>query len=175
MIEGNKVYLGPVEKRHLDQMLQWRNDKRFRQYYREYRILNSENQMRWWCDKIMDDDSWQFFVIHPKDDVKKIIGTTGLTYIHPINMAAEMAITIGDSEYRGGGYGSDALRALINYGFYELNLNRIWCEVYSNNAAIDFYKHIGFKEEGVLRESYFCDGTYWNSHILSILRSEWNK
>ena len=52
-------------------------------------------------------------------------------------------------------------------------MNRIWCEVYSNNDALQIYKHLGFKEEGVLRQNYYSEGEYWDSHILSMLKEEY--
>ena len=174
MIKGEKVILSQVEEFHLSLLLNWRNNPDFRKYYREYRLLTMTHQKRWWRNKILNDDSWQYFVIKPIDK-DKVIGVTGLTYIHPIYRSAEFAITIGDLSYSGQGYGSDALRTLIKYGFNEINLNRIWCEVFSNNAALEIYKHIGFKAEGIMRETYFYDGKYWDSHILSMLRSEWKK
>ena len=102
-----------------------------------------------------------------------MIGSCGLTYINWVYRTAEFSITIGNKSYRSGGFGSDTLRTLIKYGFEELNLNRIWCEVYSNNAAIDIYKHIGFVEEGILRQNYYNEGRYWDSHIMSMLREEY--
>ena len=77
-------------------------------------------------------------------------------------------------KYRGKGFGSDALRQLCRYGFEYLNLNRIWCEVYSNNASLDMYRHIGFKDEGILRENYYSEGKYWDSHILSMLKRDYD-
>ena len=66
-----------------------------------------------------------------------------------------------------------SLRTLIKYGFEELNMNRIWCEVYSNNDALHIYKHLDFVEEGVLRQNYYAEGKYWDSHILSMLKEEY--
>jgi RimJ/RimL family protein N-acetyltransferase len=102
-----------------------------------------------------------------------IIGSIGLTYIHPIYKSAEFSITIGHKDYRGGGYGSDALRTIIKYGFEQLNLNRIWCEVYSNNDAIDIYRHIGFKDEGILRQTVFKNSEYLDSYVLGMLKSDY--
>ena len=67
------------------------------------------------------------------------------------------------------------MRTLIKYGFEDLNLNRIWCEVYSNNDAIDVYRHIGFKDEGILRQTYFNEGKYWDSHLMGMLREEYEQ
>jgi len=164
MIRGKKVILQVPDKKHLELMLQWRNNPDFRQYYREYRVLNKNQQLKWWKRRVIKDDSWQYFVVSPASEKDKIIGFVGLTYIHPIYKTAE---------YRGKGYGSDALRTVIKYGFEQLNLNRIWCEVYSNNKSVDVYRYLGFKDEGVLRQSVFKNGEYLDSYILSMLKEEY--
>ena len=69
--------------------------------------------------------------------------------------------------------GHCALRTLIKYGFNDLNLNKIWCEVYTNNDALDIYRHIGFRDEGLIRQHYFNEGRYWDSNLLSLLRCEY--
>ena len=65
MIIGKKVKLMGVEEKHLKKLMGWRNNPKFRQYYREYRILTLEDKHKWWKDKILNDDSWQFFVVKP--------------------------------------------------------------------------------------------------------------
>jgi len=175
VIIGKKVILDIPDESHLEKMRSWRNNPEFRQYYREYRVLSKQHQIRWWKEKVLEDDSWQYFVVKPIDDSEKIIGFAGLTYIHPIYRTGEFAITIADSEFQKSGYGSDALRTLIKYGFEELNLNRIWCEVYSNNSALDVYRHIGFKDEGVLRQTVYKNGEYLDSHVLSMLKSDYDE
>jgi hypothetical protein len=174
MLKGKKVTLHLPEEKHLKKMLEWRNDPNLRQFFREYRELSYEHQVKWWKDKALSDDSWQYFVMKPNGE-DKIIGVIGLVYIHPIYKTAEFAISIGDENYRNGGFGSDALRTIIKYGFEELNLNRIWCEVYSNNKAIDVYRHIGFKDEGLLRQTVYKNGQYHDSYILGMLKDEWQK
>ena len=67
------------------------------------------------------------------------------------------------------------LETLIKYGFEELNLNRIWCEVYSNNDSIHLYRKIGFKDEGILRQHVFKNGEYLDSYVLGMLKTEYNE
>lgn len=174
MLRGKKVFLDLVHQEDLALLLSWRNNPEYRQYYREYKELSMEQQLRWYENKILNDDSWQYFTIKNSPS-ENAIGVVGLTSIHPIYKTAEFAITIGDKKYRNGGYGSDALRVLIKYGFEQLNLNRIWCEVYSNNKSIDMYRHIGFKDEGKLRESVFKNNKYLDSYILGMLRIEYEE
>jgi hypothetical protein len=175
MLKGEKIILDSPREEHLEQMLRWRNNPEYIQYYREYRVLNNVQQHMWWKNKILNDQSWQYFVVKPVEEPDKIIGVTGLTYIHPIYKTAEFAITIGDPEYRGSGYGSNALRTVIKYGFEQLNLNRIFGEVYNNNEAVGVYRHIGFKDEGTLRQTVFKNGKYCDSFMLGMLRSDYEE
>ena len=143
-VKGNKVFLSAVEEESTEQLRSWRNDPELRKYFREYREISKAMQKRWYENRVHGD----------KDQVN-------------------FEIYVGDMEYRSGGYGSDALRALIKYGFNDLNLNKIWCEVYTNNDALDIYRHIGFRDEGLIRQHYFNEGKYWDSNLLSLLRCEY--
>ena len=173
MIKGNKVILTKVERENIEQLRQWRNLPELRKYFREHRELNSDNQTRWFESKILNDPHQYNFEIRTHDNI--LIGHCGLYYINWVCRTGEFGIYIGDNNYRSGGYGSDALRTLIKYGFEDLNLNRIWCEVYDNNAALEVYKHIGFIYEGKMRENYYNEGKYWDSHILGMLKSDYNE
>jgi len=171
-IKGKKVFLKGVEKESLEQLRTWRNRPELRKYFREYREINKAMQNDWFTHRVCDNKNEVNFEIHEKGG-GKLIGHCGLFYISWINRHAEFGIYIGDDEYRNGGYGSDALRTLIGYGFNDLNLNKIWCEVFSNNVALDVYEHIGFKKEGVLRQNYFNEGKYWDSIVMSMLKEEY--
>jgi len=173
MLSGKKITLVSVEENNLEQLRVWRNRPGLRKYFREHREISKIMQEKWF-KKINEDSEQVNFQIHDKE-TNKLIGHCGLYYINWIHRHAEFGIYIGDDNFRNGGWGSDALRTLINYGFDDLNLNRIWCEVYSNNTALEVYKHLGFKEEGVLRESYFNEGKYWNSHMLGILKKDYEE
>ena len=173
MIEGKKILLEAVDSAHLEQFRKWRNNPNLRKYFREYREINDEMQRRWF-EKITTDKGQVNFSIKEKP-TRKLIGHCGLYYIDWRNRTAEFGIYLGDKESRGKGYGSEALRQLCGYGFNDLNLNRIWCEVYSNNQSLNMYRHIGFVDEGILRQNYYCEGEYLDSYILSMLESEYKE
>jgi hypothetical protein len=175
MIKGNLVYLVKPQREDMPKLLEWRNDPNNRKYYREYKESNLEDQIKWYENTMMVDPTWHHFVVKPINDPNKIIGVTFLNHIHPIYRTGEFGITLGDPEYRGKGYGKDMLLTLIKYGFEQLNLNRIWCEVYSNNDSVHVYRNIGFKDEGVLRQHVFKDNKYLDSYMLGMLKSEYEQ
>tara|TARA_Y100000401_G_scaffold117326_1_gene125650 strand:- start:1505 stop:2047 length:543 start_codon:yes stop_codon:yes gene_type:complete len=174
MVNGKKVYLSSMERENLEQLRQWRNQPELRKYFREYREITKDMQNKWYENRVLNSKEQVDFEIHDKES-NKLIGHCGLYYIDWIHRFGEFGIYIGDDDFRSGGYGSDALRTLIGYGFNDLNLNKIWCEVYDNNNALSVYKHVGFVYEGKMRQNYFNEGKYWDSHILSMLKVEYDR
>ena len=81
---------------------------------------------------------------------------------------------IGETALQGKGYGTDALRVLLRYGFLEMNMQRIGLEVGEfNSGAIRAYEKAGFTREGTLRRFMFREGRFWDMHLMGILREEW--
>jgi len=75
---------------------------------------------------------------------------------------------------RNRGLGQLIVGRLLKFGFEELGLNRIGLGVFDfNEAAIKCYKKARFILEGTMRESAKAEDAYWNCHIMSILRKEW--
>lgn len=72
------------------------------------------------------------------------------------------------------GYGTDAMRLVVRFGFRELGLHRIDLTVLAFNArAIAAYRKVGFVEEGRAREAVFHDGHWYDEVSMAILASEW--
>jgi RimJ/RimL family protein N-acetyltransferase len=86
---------------------------------------------------------------------------------------AAVGIALG-REYIGRGYGTDAMRVIVGYGFREMGLHRMQLGVAAFNlAGIRAYQKAGFTEEGRYRESVLHDGRWYDSVLMSILDHEW--
>ena len=84
-----------------------------------------------------------------------------------------MILFIGGEEQRGKGYGAEAIRLILNYGFKTLNLHSINLTVHADNyAGVACYKKVGFREVGRLPEVLFINGTYVDKIYMSILEHE---
>ncbi|WP_411731262.1 GNAT family N-acetyltransferase [Paeniglutamicibacter sp.] len=87
--------------------------------------------------------------------------------------AATLAIILAPEE-TGKGYGTDAVRTAIDYGFLQMGLNRIELRTWAfNKRARNAYSNAGFTEEGRLREVVYFNGTHHDAIVMSVLRSEW--
>ena len=84
-----------------------------------------------------------------------------------------MGIVIGEKQYNGHGYGSEAIQLLLAFGFRELELNSLYLRVFDfNEGALKSYRKCGLIEEGRLREAYFRDGRFHDIVIMSMLSDE---
>ena len=92
----------------------------------------------------------------------------------PEEQKAELGIMIGEKSYWSQGFGTDALRTLLRFGFDEMNLHRITLLVYDfNERAQAAYNKAGFVEEGRRREALYTEGGYHDIVVMSVLRDEW--
>lgn len=113
------------------------------------------------------------FTIEARDDVRAV-GTCGLYLIEPIPRRAQFNILIGDPSVWDRGYGSEATRLLLEYGFLTLNLNSIQLGVNAENArAVRSYEKCGFVHEGVRRQFVYRNGRYYDSVMMSVLREDY--
>jgi diamine N-acetyltransferase len=77
-------------------------------------------------------------------------------------------------ESRGRGYAGLAMRKMIDIGFKQLRLNKIYLTTRGiNEQAIGLYRKTGFVIEGQLRNHAYSDGRYYDTFIMGILASEW--
>jgi [ribosomal protein S5]-alanine N-acetyltransferase len=71
---------------------------------------------------------------------------------------------------------TEAIGALLRFGFEVRNLHRIEAKVRLGNAAsIRLLQKLGFQEEGMLRESLFLNNHFFDVKIFSLLKSEYRK
>ena len=85
-----------------------------------------------------------------KLDSKELIGAAGLLYINWIIRSADFSFYIGKDELYidNKGIANEVASLLINYGFENLNLNKIWMELYEFDSKKLIFKKLNFKEDG---------------------------
>jgi RimJ/RimL family protein N-acetyltransferase len=138
-----------------------------------YMPMSQAEEERWFERRLEDHDGI-IFGIETLD--AKLIGNLGLEGIDWKNRHAVFGIVIGEKEYWGQGYGTEAITALLGFAFKEMNLHRIRLSVYEyNKRAVRCYEKCGFKLEGRLRQARFHDGQYYDELVMGILREEFMK
>ena len=113
------------------------------------------------------------FAIETLEDPPVLVGNVGLWGARPKDRCATIGIALG-REYVGRGYGTDAMRVIVSYGFRELGLHRMQLGVSPfNPAGIRAYEKAGFAEEGRRREAVWHDGRWYDEVLMSVLEPEW--
>ncbi len=113
------------------------------------------------------------FMIRSLED-DRIIGEIGLEGVEWNHGDAFVGISVGEREYWDKGYGTDAMRVLLDYAFKELNLHRVSLTVFEYNPrAMRSYQKAGFVMEGRERSVIRRDGKRYDLLFMGILREEW--
>ncbi|MCY9862473.1 GNAT family protein [Vibrio coralliirubri] len=106
-------------------------------------------------------------------DSGKFIGTVCLRLEG--NLQASMGCAFS-REIQGKGLSIEAAKALANFGFSDLGVHRIYAETISRNlAAIKLCQSLGMKEEARFENHRFFKGKWWDTVVLAILSTEWER
>lgn len=177
LFHGQLVHLtAPNPETDPEALARWQRDSEF------LRLLDSEPAVALSASQHKTDmeergqreNSFPFIIRELADD--RAIGFVGLWLNQWTHGDAWMGIGLGDREYWGKGYGTDALRVILRYGFTELNLHRVSLGVFEYNPrAIRVYEKAGFVVEGRSRQDAHRDGRFWDSLWMGILREEWEQ
>ena len=106
---------------------------------------------------------------------RRMIGTCGFTRIDTANNSAEIGYVLNPDFHRRG-FGSEAVRRVLKFGFEELGLQRIEARfMQGNEASLALMKSVGMTFEGYMRDIMLVKGKYRTIGISSILRSEYEE
>ena len=172
-IDGERLYLRPLEESDLDSCMRWINDSEILQFLARRHPMGRVQEKEWLADQYKSDNYLNLAIVLKDGD--RHIGNCGFNEIDYINRNAIFGILIGEKDAWHQGYGPEAAELILKHGFEQLGLHRIELDVYSlNERAQKAYEKVGFSLEGTRRESYFRNGQYHDTHVMSILESEWS-
>jgi RimJ/RimL family protein N-acetyltransferase len=172
MLKSTHLYLGPIKADDLPLLLEWVNDREQVLLNAPYKPIAEARHREWFAAIQRRNDAFIFGI--RLRDANKLIGSCQLHSISHVHRSAELQIRLGDVEERGRGYGTEAVRLLLDFAFKDLNLHRIYLNVLGTNSrAIRVYEKIGFVREGVGREAAHIDGRYVDIIQMGMLADEY--
>jgi RimJ/RimL family protein N-acetyltransferase len=137
-----------------------------------HRPLTLEAETKWFEEAATPSQSVVTFSILELE-TNRLIGTCSLMDINPVNGIATLGIGIGEPECLGKGYGTEAVKLLVEYGMFFLNLHNIKLEVFGfNPRAMRAYEKAGFSLVGRRRAAYVLGGERYDDIIMDITRDE---
>ena len=177
MLRGDKVLLRPLKRSDITNFLKWFNDPEVTQYLLFYLPMTEMAEEKWIenaASRIQAGTDVYLVIEAIEGDSSKPIGNIALGGINPRDHSATFGITIGEKDYWGNGYGTEATQLILDYGFQQLNLHRISSSAFDfNERSIMLHKKVGFKEEGRQREAIFKNGHFHDHVMFGILKDEW--
>lgn len=176
-LTGNKTNLRPVALTDVPLFTKWMNDQETTKYMLRSFPL-SELDEKGWIEKasiVQPNPTNILMVIETKDD-EKTIGTMALHNINWIDRRATTGSMIGEAEYRGKGYASDAKMILLKYAFETLGLHKIVSHAFARNQkSIEYSKRCGYQVEATLKDEHFRHGEWQDVVSLACFYDGWKK
>ena len=141
------------------------------------RLFSVDKNKEWYEKNLVEEQkNDELFLLIRTLEEDRTIGLIGLDGIRWTHGDAWIGIGLGEREYWGKGYGTDAMRILLRYAFEELNLHRLSLSVFEYNPrAIRSYEKVGFIVEGSARQFLNRDGQRYDMIFMGILREEWER
>ena len=119
---GDRIYLSPRSTEDVEKFTEWLNDFEVTDYIgRSGKIMSLEGEKKYLEENSNPEAIFSMVTL----DEDKLIGSVGLEMIDHLNRKATLGIFIGDKDYRSKGYGTEAIRMILDYGFNYMNLNNI--------------------------------------------------
>lgn len=170
---NDNIILRPVSRQDLnDEYLLWLNDQETcAQNSHAYFPYTMDQLIKHYESKLTGNQEIRLAIVLKEENVH--VGNVSLQNINWINRSAEFAILLGHKKYWGKGIGYMASLLIMDHGFRNLNLHRIYCGTTSGNISMNkIAEKIGMKKEGIRREAFFKNGSFQDVVEYGILKHE---
>jgi len=172
ILKGDKIILKPIDLKHAAIRHKWYTDPKVSQY-QNFGNVSLRGLRRGMIER-RKSKNYLGWMIFTKGNV--LIGEIQLRNIDFNNKSGLLSINIGETEFWGQGYATEATRLVSNFFFNKLQLNRIELDVFSKNiGAIKCYQKCGFKKEGIKRKACFKKGKFYDLILMSLIKDEYSK
>ncbi|MDR2657066.1 MAG: GNAT family N-acetyltransferase [Oscillospiraceae bacterium] len=157
-IVGERVYLSPINaEADAETYTKWVNSKETTRYLSLYTHAYPLEKERDTLNKISEGHTYA--IVRISDDA--LLGNVGFNHIDNLARHADVGIFIGEPSEWGKGYGTEAMKLLVDFGFNTLNLRNIMLtHVADNERAHKSYVKAGFREFGRRTGCVYRDGEY---------------
>lgn len=173
ILETNRLVLRRIEKHDAESILTYLSDEDVMEHYGLGTFQNVEDALDEisWYDSILKNNTGMRWGITLKEE-NKVIGSCGFLEMVAQHYRSDIGYELS-KEYWGKGIASEALAAVINYGFMEMKLQRIQALIEPPNIRSQklVEKH-GFVKEGLLRKYEYTCGKFDDLYIFSLLKED---
>ena len=175
-LTGKKLYLRGIEEEDLEgRYFDWLNDYEVTKYMESGSFPNTVEKMQEYFKNVgRSNNNVLLAIVDKKTD--KHIGNVRLGPINWIHRTSFLGIMIGEKDFWGKGYGTEALKLIMDYAFNRLNLHKISAGMNaSNKPSIRAYEKAGFKVEGQRKDELYVNGEYHDVIIMGLTKEDFQE
>lgn len=170
IITADHIRLRPLTETDMVLKVKWYNDPAVRKTLVIDEVFELEKTSDWF-HTLAANQTRADFMVESLDGAP--IGITGLIDFDQKNKTAQCYCVIGEKEYWGKGLGTEIHSVLFQWGFEELDIEKIWAHIRTNNPAIfRVVEKLGFVKEGTLRQDKIVDEQRSDLYHIGLLRQE---
>ena len=175
VVETDRLVLRDFTLGDWPKVLAYQRDRRYLRYYPF--VDRTEAEVRAFVQVFVDQQveqprrKFQLAITLPPNG--HVIGSCGIRRKAENDWEADIGFELAP-DFWGCGYATEAARAMVRYGFEELDLRHIssWC-IADNAASADVLRKVGMRLEGRLRHNEHFKGRWWNTLLYGVLAGEW--
>ena len=165
LISSNSIILRGLKNEDSDTYFKWINDKRLVELNSIFKPVSREKHNEWFQNIVLRNDIKIFSIVEKSSN--RLIGSCSLRKINETKSNAELQIRLGEKDFRNKGYGTEAVRLLVSYGFYKLELKQIYLYVFEKNIrAVKAYEKNILKDK-LIKKFLLDKGVYKGAFLMS--------
>lgn len=160
-LEGKRIYLRKVRAADAaGNYRRWMNDPEVIRYLESRFAPLSEDSLETYIRREEGNATTVFMAIVEKRS-EEHIGNIKIHGIDRVHSHAQVSLIIGEKQHWGKGYGTEAIRLIVDFAFNTLNLHKLFACIYApNGGSIAAFRKAGFVEEGLRKQHRFFNGCY---------------
>ena len=170
-MENNSITLRKFNENDIENKIRWINDDENNTYLHYDIPLQYDKTLKWY-ENIKENEN-RYDAIIEYNNIP--VGVIGLINIDLKNKKAEYYITLGEKKYKGKGIATIATKKIIEYGFKNYNIEKIWlCVDAENVIARKLYEKAGFSLEGILKKDMYFKNKMIDRCMYGICKEDWS-
>jgi RimJ/RimL family protein N-acetyltransferase len=171
-IIGEKIWLKSFKKEDMGLMAKWHNDP---EIMRLFAITKESTEEYWqkWLEKCEASPNVVYFGIAKKGENELIgyVHLDGIMWNH--RLCRDIGILIGEKSEWTKGYGTEAMKLMIDHAFNTLGLHRLELMTFPfNRRGLRVWEKCGFKKEGLMRKARLSEGDWHDIIFFGLLEDD---
>lgn len=169
-IKTNRLHLKEIKNTHLEDIFKIYKDEKVTKYYDLLpltELSEAKKEIEFFRNRFKENTGIRWGISYLNQS--EIIGTVGFNKIidhHKGRIGYDL-----QSRHWGKGIMTEALEAILNYGFNSLELNRIEAEVMIGNVASEkLLTKLHFQKEGILSDWMYWNNRYYDISMYSLIK-----